>query len=37
MLAGTLSGIEMGLNLSGMPHKKGGLQAAIDYLGGKES
>jgi alanine-glyoxylate transaminase/serine-glyoxylate transaminase/serine-pyruvate transaminase len=32
MLAGTLSGIEMGLTLSQVPHKAGGVQAALDYL-----
>jgi alanine-glyoxylate transaminase/serine-glyoxylate transaminase/serine-pyruvate transaminase len=32
MLAGTLSGIEMGLDLAGVPHAKGGVQAALDYL-----
>jgi alanine-glyoxylate transaminase / serine-glyoxylate transaminase / serine-pyruvate transaminase len=32
MLAGTLSGVEMGLELAGVPHKKGGVQAALDYL-----
>lgn len=31
-LCGTLSGIEMGLGLAGVPHKKGGVQAALDYL-----
>ncbi len=36
MLAGTLSGIEMGLALSGVPHRRGGVQAAIDYLAGNE-
>jgi alanine-glyoxylate transaminase/serine-glyoxylate transaminase/serine-pyruvate transaminase len=34
MLAGTLSGVEMGLALAGVPFKKGGVQAAIDYLAG---
>src|SRR5262249_38285922 len=34
MLAGTLSGIEMGLAVAGVPHKKGGVQAALDYLAG---
>ena len=33
MLAGTLSGVEMGLELASVPHKKGGVQAALDYLG----
>jgi len=32
MLAGTLAGIEMGLELTGVPHKKGGVDAAMDYL-----
>ena len=31
-LAGTLAGVEMGLGLAGVPHKKGGAQAAMDYL-----
>ena len=36
MLAGTLGGVEMGLALAGIPFKKGGVQAAIDYLAGNE-
>jgi alanine-glyoxylate transaminase/serine-glyoxylate transaminase/serine-pyruvate transaminase len=32
MLAGTLSGIEMGLRLAGVPHKDGGVMAALDSL-----
>ena len=32
MLAGTLSGVEMGLALAGVPHRPGGVQAALDYL-----
>ena len=32
MLMGTLSGVEMGLGLAGIPHSKGGVQAAMDYL-----
>ena len=36
MLAGTLSGVEMGLALAGVPFEKGGVQAAIDYLAGNE-
>jgi alanine-glyoxylate transaminase/serine-glyoxylate transaminase/serine-pyruvate transaminase len=32
MLAGTLSGVEMGLELAGVPHRKGGVLAALDYL-----
>ncbi|TMG75396.1 MAG: aminotransferase class V-fold PLP-dependent enzyme [Betaproteobacteria bacterium] len=31
-LAGTLAGIEMGLALAGVPHKKGGVLAALDHL-----
>jgi alanine-glyoxylate transaminase/serine-glyoxylate transaminase/serine-pyruvate transaminase len=31
-LAGTLAGVEMGLGLAGVPHKKGGAQAAMDHL-----
>jgi alanine-glyoxylate transaminase/serine-glyoxylate transaminase/serine-pyruvate transaminase len=32
MLAGTLSGVEMGLALAGVPHSDGGVAAALDYL-----
>jgi alanine-glyoxylate transaminase/serine-glyoxylate transaminase/serine-pyruvate transaminase len=32
MLAGTLAGVEMGLDLAGVPHKKGGTAAAMEYL-----
>ena len=32
MLAGTLAGVEMGLELAGVPHQKGGVAAAMDYL-----
>ncbi len=32
MLMGTLSGVEMGLAKSGMPHKTGGAQAALEFL-----
>jgi alanine-glyoxylate transaminase/serine-glyoxylate transaminase/serine-pyruvate transaminase len=32
MLAGTLSGIEMGLQLAGVPHRTGGVTAALEYL-----
>ena len=34
MLIGTLSGVEMGLSISGVPHRRGGVQAAMDYLTG---
>jgi alanine-glyoxylate transaminase / serine-glyoxylate transaminase / serine-pyruvate transaminase len=33
MLCGTLAGVEMGLGLAAVPHRKGGLQAAMDFLG----
>jgi alanine-glyoxylate transaminase/serine-glyoxylate transaminase/serine-pyruvate transaminase len=36
MLAGTLSGVKMDLALAGVSFKKGGVQAAIDYLAGDE-
>jgi alanine-glyoxylate transaminase/serine-glyoxylate transaminase/serine-pyruvate transaminase len=32
MLAGTLSGVEMGLTLAGVPHSRGGVAAALEYL-----
>ncbi len=31
-ILGALSGVEMGLEIAGIPHKKGGAQAAINYL-----
>ena len=33
-LVGTLGGVEMGLRAAGIPHKPGGVQAAMEYLGG---
>jgi alanine-glyoxylate transaminase / serine-glyoxylate transaminase / serine-pyruvate transaminase len=33
MLCGTLSGVEMGLQRSGVPHRPGGVAAALQYLG----
>lgn len=33
-LTGTLSGVEMGMRIAGIPHKPGGVQAAMDYLAG---
>jgi len=33
-LTGTLSGVEMGLRVAGVPHNPGGVQAAMDYLAG---
>ena len=32
MLAGTLSGVEMGLHLAGVPHRRGGVAAALASL-----
>jgi alanine-glyoxylate transaminase/serine-glyoxylate transaminase/serine-pyruvate transaminase len=32
MLIGTLAGVEMGLELAGVPHRKGGVQAAMEFL-----
>ncbi len=32
MLAGALAGVEMGLEVAGVPHKKGGVLAAMAYL-----
>jgi alanine-glyoxylate transaminase/serine-glyoxylate transaminase/serine-pyruvate transaminase len=32
MLAGTLSGVELGLKLAGVPHQRGGVQAALEFL-----
>lgn len=32
MLAGTLSGVEMGLDIAGIPHRKGGVAVALEYL-----
>jgi alanine-glyoxylate transaminase/serine-glyoxylate transaminase/serine-pyruvate transaminase len=32
MLAGTLAGVEMGLSLAQVPHRKGGVGAALDFL-----
>jgi alanine-glyoxylate transaminase / serine-glyoxylate transaminase / serine-pyruvate transaminase len=32
MLAGTLCGVEMGLEIAGVPHRKGGVATAMDYL-----
>jgi len=37
MLAGTLGGVEMGLALAGVPHKTGGILAALASLAGESS
>jgi alanine-glyoxylate transaminase / serine-glyoxylate transaminase / serine-pyruvate transaminase len=34
MVTGTLSGVEMGLAACGIPHRPGGVQAAMDFLQG---
>ena len=34
MLMGTLAGVEMGLALASVPHRKGGVAAAMEYLAG---
>ena len=35
MLMGTLAGVEMGLHLAGIPHRQGGVAAAMDFLAGR--
>jgi alanine-glyoxylate transaminase/serine-glyoxylate transaminase/serine-pyruvate transaminase len=37
MLAGTLSGVEMGLAAAGVPFTRGGVTAALDYLAANQS
>ena len=32
MMAGTLSGVEMGLSIARVPHTKGGVNAALEFL-----
>ena len=32
MLCGTLCGVEMGLEVAGVPHQKGGVAAALEWL-----
>lgn len=32
-LLGTLAGVEMGLGLAGVPHTRGGVQTAMDFMG----
>ena len=34
MLGGTLSGLELGFAVSGVPFKRGGVTAALEYLAG---
>ena len=36
-LVGTLAGVEMGLGLAGVPHRKGGVQAAMEVLAAREA
>jgi len=35
MLAGTLSGLEMGFSIAGIPYSRGGVLAALDFLAGR--
>src|SRR5256885_3005703 len=37
MLCGTLCGVEMGLHRAGIPHRGGGVSAALEYLGAVDS
>ncbi len=37
MLGGTLCGVEMGLGLAGVPHRKGGVDAAMEFLTGGDA
>jgi alanine-glyoxylate transaminase/serine-glyoxylate transaminase/serine-pyruvate transaminase len=37
MLMGTLSGVEMALDVASVPHKAGGVLAAMEVLKGKEA
>jgi alanine-glyoxylate transaminase/serine-glyoxylate transaminase/serine-pyruvate transaminase len=36
MLMGTLAGVEMGLDLAKVPHRAGGVMAAMEVLKGKD-
>ena len=36
-IIGALAGVEMGLALAGVPHRKGGVQAAMDYFADQQS
>ncbi len=35
MLCGTLCGVEMGLHRAGIPHRAGGVAAALEFLGAR--
>jgi alanine-glyoxylate transaminase / serine-glyoxylate transaminase / serine-pyruvate transaminase len=37
MVTGTLSGVEMGLAAAGIPHRAGGVQAAMSYMQGNKA
>src|SRR5438874_13242872 len=37
MLCGTLCGVEMGLHRAGIPHRAGGVAAALEFLGALDS
>ncbi|MGD9669515.1 MAG: alanine--glyoxylate aminotransferase family protein [Hyphomicrobiaceae bacterium] len=34
-MVGALSGVEMALSIAGVPHRKGGVEATMDYLSGR--
>ena len=34
---GTLTGVEMGLRAAGIPHREGGVQAAMNFLAGGDA
>ena len=36
-IVGALSGVEMGLSLAGVPHRQGGVAAAMDFLAGRRA
>jgi alanine-glyoxylate transaminase/serine-glyoxylate transaminase/serine-pyruvate transaminase len=36
-IVAALAGVEMGLELAGVPHKKGGVQVAMDYFTAQKS
>jgi alanine-glyoxylate transaminase/serine-glyoxylate transaminase/serine-pyruvate transaminase len=37
MLLATVAGIEMGFEVAGVPHKRGGVNAAMDFLAHSET
>jgi alanine-glyoxylate transaminase/serine-glyoxylate transaminase/serine-pyruvate transaminase len=34
MVTGTISGVEIGLKVCGIPHRSGGVEVALSYLAG---